>query len=75
MPEFQIQITDELVDNILVQRLRESLACLRMDITRITNKDSPTPLDMQDLEDMSRYEPAFVKVLQYYTPHSDWEHI
>ena len=75
MPEFQVQLTDELSDSILVQRLRESLICLRMDITRITNNDSRTLLDIQDLTDMISYESAFVKVLQYYTPHSEWEHI
>lgn len=71
-----VEISNESLDRLVVDCLKQTLSCLRMDIARLQSHQQPlSRVHTQDLADMLSYEPALVKTLQYYTPHAEWENI
>ena len=72
---FKVEISEQTADNISSEVLKTSLHLLRTDIANLESRPVLTGYEAVDLEDFKELEKAFIRVIQYYVSHDEWDSI
>jgi len=68
----KLEIDDEVVDNLVVSSLTESIEIIEKDIKRLSKMKKLKPHEQQDLEDHLSYIEALKKTRYYFGGYKYW---
>lgn len=65
---FEITISDETAEHLVVDLLKNSLECVRAEIQRLEGMPDLSDWQQTDLQDSYKIANSLVEVIRYYTP-------
>ena len=68
---FEIKISEETADKLVVDVLRNTLECVRLDIHKLQNKAELESYQQEDLAHDLSMEQHLMAVIRYFTPPSE----